>query len=403
MKGNRSSFFDFNLYLAFFLAFSGYYVVLMLVSNYGSTSLSRYFTIPIRLILLISFFYFFKKTGKKQNNRALRAFLVFSGFYLLRIFYEIIFGTSEFYMSKLEFLLYFVSFVLLPFYFISKIKFNPADYNKIFKTVIASCFFLSLFTYLFYRDLLGSVSRISMEISKDENYISPLALSYCASLGIGIGVAYLLSNKTSSSIKMLILLVIISCMVPFFLGASRGSLLALAIPFLFYFLFSQGIKRKFQIIFSLLLGIVTMLYATNFLGTGVFDRFFMISEAIDQGSSSAIRLQIWKSDLNQFLNHPFFGNSLESEFALHYPHNIFIEILITTGVLGFIPFSLFLILILKKSVKIVKIYPRYFWLFVVFMQSFVQYLFSGAIWNASWLAIGSALILGFDNFNKKDK
>lgn len=397
IKDPRSKFFNFNLYSTFFLAFSGYYIILMFVANFGSPSLSRYFTIPVRIILLLGIFFLYRASFQRITSKGYLAFLIFSALYLLRIFWEMIFGLSDYYLPNSEFLLYFLGFVLIPFAMLSRTNFRESDYQKAFHAILISCIILSVQTYIFYGNLIGQVARISQEIKHDENYISPLALSYCAALGIGIGGAYLLTNKTQTKKTIWIWGVMFSCLIPFFLGASRGSVFALAIPFLIYFIYTKGVKRRIQLLLGTGIGIALLIYSTSYLGTGVFDRFFGIEEAIESGSSSAMRLDIWKADFNQFLDHPIFGNSLESEFAGHYPHNIIIETLITTGIIGFIPFFLFLYFTFKKVILIIKKRPKYFWITVIFIQAIVQYMFSGAIWGASWVAIGAALTLGFSH------
>lgn len=395
MTYHRSNLFNFNLYLIYLLAFSGYYIGLMLVSNMASTSISRYFTIPVRFVIVACVLYLYFRSRQNLRNPGYIAFNIFAGIYLIRIIYEIVFSVREFYMPPLEFLLYFTSFVLLPFNLIASTNFLSCDYRNITRAIIVSSLGLSLCTYFYYGDLIGQVSRISQEIKYGENYISPLALSYCGSLGIGVGGAYLLTNKTAIKDKMLTWLTILSCLVPFFLGASRGSVLALGAPFIFYFVFASGLKRRLRLLIATGIGIYIFIYATGYFGTGVFDRFLGIEEAIESGSSGAGRLDIWKADLYQFLNNPLFGNSLESEYAHHYSHNILIESLITTGVLGFIPLSIFIFYTFMKVKNVIKYSPEYFWVTVIFIQAIVQYMFSGAIWGMSWVAIGAGLTLGF--------
>lgn len=381
------------IYIIFFLAFSGYYAILILVVNYLSSSLSRFFTIPLRIVILMLLFFIYKKSYTRNLSDAGKFFIVFSIFYLIRIGVETI-KLADPYMSTWNFLFYFLGFAAIPFVLLQKTKLNDYAYTKIVDAILLSSFILSFLTYFFYGSLLGKVARISNEVSHDENYISPLALSYCSTLAIGVGCSYLLTNKVSKKKLIFIIGVLVSCLVPFFLGASRGAILAMIIPFLLYFIYSAGVKNKFKIIFMSVIVIIFTSYVTGFFGTGVFDRFMSIGSGIEKGSSSSIRLEIWKSGLDQFLNNPFFGNSLESEMVNHYPHNIIIEVLLSTGIMGFIPFIMFLFLTFKKCILIIRVNPKYFWIVCVFMQAFIQNMFSGAIWSASWLVIGAALVLG---------
>lgn len=387
--------FNFNLILGIFFAFSGYYVILLLVANYLSNDLSRMFTIPLRILIILSFFALYRKSHFKTNIPISKIFYVFSAIYILRILIEKM-KYSQLYMTHEFFLLYFLGFVLIPFYLLSNTKFQSENYQKIFYSILFGSFLLSVLTYFFYGDLIGSVSRISQEIGKDENYISPLALSYCSVLGISTGFFYLIANKVRKKIFILISSVIVVCLIPFFLGSSRGSVFALVVPFILYILFSNGFKRKIKFIFIGVLFISLLVYSTSFFGTGVFDRITGISNAIDSGGSSAIRLLIWEEGFNQFLQNPIMGNSLQSEFVKHHPHNILIETLITTGIVGFIPFILFLFFIFKRVIRIIRDSPQHFWIASPFLIGFMQNMFSGAIWGMSWVAVGAALIIGFD-------
>jgi O-antigen ligase len=261
---------------------------------------------------------------------------------------------------------------------------------------------VSLMTYYYYGQLIGEVARISQYVSKDENYISPLALSYCAVLGITAGLSFLLTNKVSKMTSIYLILAIFSCFIPFFLGASRGALIAITVPFLLYFLFSLRFTDKIRFVVLSALFLLIVVFSTSYFGTGIFDRMIGLSDAIDQGSSSAIRLEMWRYGfVEQFLNNPIFGNSLQLDSVSHHPHNIFVEVLLSTGIIGFIPFIGFIVFVFRKIIVIIKKRPQYFWLTSVFLIGFMQNMFSGAIWGASWFAMGAAIILGFDVENIK--
>jgi O-antigen ligase len=198
------------------------------------------------------------------------------------------------------------------------------------------------------------------------------------------------------------LLGVILCLVPFFLGSSRGSIFAVTFPFIIYLLYSKGIRNKIRLIFLAVIFILVLILSTNFLGHGVFDRFTSIFEDFNTGSSSAIRVEFWKDGLRQFAEHPFFGNSLQSEYALFHPHNIFIEILLSTGLFGFIPFFIFIVIIFRNIIAILKTKQEYFWVTNIFIIGFIQNMFSGAIWGAGWTMMGAAMIISIVKYNPQE-
>ncbi|MCK7575649.1 MAG: O-antigen ligase family protein [Chromatiales bacterium] len=189
----------------------------------------------------------------------------------------------------------------------------------------------------------------------------------------------------------------------FFLGASRGSIIALALPFIFYLSFTNSIRKNIALIVVIFLLIGIFVLAQNYFGSGVFDRFFNIKYDIEIGDSSSARLEIWQDTWQQFLSNPVFGNSLEADSVKFHPHNIFLEILITTGLFGFIPF-IFLSFVFFEIKRDYSKNSQYSWVVAIFIISFSQNMFTGGIYSASWLALSAAMIIGFQknvaNFGK---
>src|SRR5690606_4793044 len=104
---------------------------------------------------------------------------------------------------------------------------------------------------------------------------------------------------------------------------------------------------------------------------------------------------------------PILGDKLKVDDWGGYPHNIVVEVLQTTGVLGFIPF---LILISRALILCFKNFKRnksYAWVFVIFIQALIQSMFSGAIYTSAWLWTSMALAFSVERFlastNKSSK
>ncbi|GAA4440137.1 hypothetical protein GCM10023188_37030 [Pontibacter saemangeumensis] len=121
-----------------------------------------------------------------------------------------------------------------------------------------------------------------------------------------------------------------------------------------------------------------------------------IEEDISSGSSSASRIGIWEYALNHFYDSPLFGSSLEVPETGHYPHNIYIEVLMTTGIVGFIPFMFIIVKTMLQSLYIFKHKPELSWIAAIFLQNIIQNSFSGAIYGASWLFVSMAMVLCVD-------
>lgn len=384
----------------FFFSLGGYYALLILVSNFISNDLSRLVTVPIRFVILLSILYLFYKSDFNRKSKLDIFFVsVFSFIYIFKVAISAIYSV-QLYMSSLSFLLYFLSFFFIPFVLFSMIKVSGEDYERIFKFTIFGCVLVSILTYFFYGQLLGTVNRITDVVGKDDNFISPLALSYVSVLGITLCFSYLVTRRPTIKYKIYLYLNIFLCLIPFYLGASRGAVLAFIFTIGIYFLASKGISNKIKITIAIFLIGFLFFIISSYMGTSVFDRVLRISSDINTQNASAVRLYLWESAILQFLNSPFFGGSLQLDVAKHHPHNILIEVLMSTGIFGFIPFLIFIIFIFIKAFNIIREQPEMFWVTNIFFIGFIMSMFSGAIWGSSWLAIGAALISGF-NFRVK--
>lgn len=385
------------LFFTFFLAFSGYYLFLMIISNMGFAEISRLLTIPVRILVLFSLAILYLRRPKIRLDKFLSLFLIFSFFYYLRILIEFFNNPLIYHISVVEFFLYFTSFVFIPFLLISQLFLNNMSFNIIFKAITSSTLLLGLLSYFFYKNFLGQVGRIFVVMGVQDNFFSPLFLSYCGALGIGLGIVFLMTNKgLARKTKINLILLIGVSFVPFLLGASRGSLLAIILPFFFLTISISNKNKRITIIVAMIITSSLIVYSADYFSSSVIERFLSIKNDMEMGKSSAIRLLFWKSSVLQFLENPIFGNSLECTFAKFYPHNIYLEVLLSTGLVGGIPFFILQFNAFRIIIKIIKYTPKYSWLAALFLQSFSQNMFSGSIYSSSWYFISLALIFVYD-------
>lgn len=386
-----------NLFFAFLMAFAGYYNILIILLHLGMRGATQTLTIPIRVLIVIALGIAFLIRPKFKKQKAFIPFLFFSFFYYMRIIIELIQG-SLVGMPAVDYFLYYTSFVFLPFVFVSQLKLKAKDYRIIFYSLMIGCLGLAILTYLYYGSLIGNINRISPNMG--EEYISPLALSYLSALAIGLGTSYLMTNNVGRSKRLFVYATIGLSIIPFFLGSSRGSVIALFFPFIFYLFFQRNLKNKIKSIVVLVIVCVLFFIVIQFIKLGVIERIIYTIDALQSGGGSLSRLSIWYEAWMQFLNNPVIGNSLEVESTGGYPHNILLEVLITTGIFGFLGYCLFLFFTLKKAAQIIKINPSHFFIVVIFLQALMRSMFSGGIYSTSWLALGAGLIIGYDQFYK---
>lgn len=170
---------------------------------------------------------------------------------------------------------------------------------------------------------------------------------------------------------------LLSIFVGIFLGlltGTRAPIISFVICSAVILFYVKDSIRIVKFIVILLLGVVVIFL----LNLPIVERF---EELVSLSEVSAIqRLELITLALNNFFKNPIFGSELFlSSHYIYYPHNIYVEILSATGLLGFIPLSIFLFFVLRKvylSVKLgLNMVLNIIWLFF-FMQTF----FNGSIY-----------------------
>jgi len=388
---------NFLVYNIFSLTFLGYYVVLLLTLNAGLDGVSRQITIPLRLLLGLGIILLFI-INFKQGRPFLKWFFLFSLLYFLRIFLDYI-QLKSIHISYVNLIFYFISFCFIPFIGLSKINFWKINFNKLFNYFLVAAFSFSFLSNLFYGRYVGKVSRLYTSIV-NESVVSPLILSYCSSLIIGVNITYLLFNKISNLKKIFCVTIISMSLIPFFLGASTGSLLAILFPFTIIYFSRISIVNTIKFLGLILIFIIIIYNIGIYFKSGLFNRLMEKSEMLD----SSTRTYMWGSALRQFGNNPIFGDKITNDYQNFYPHNVGLEVLQSLGILGFLPFIYLIIKAFKACKKIFKFHKSLAWFPILFLQAFIQSMFSGALYSSAWLWSSLALLLSLDLYlNKKRK
>lgn len=372
------------------LTFIGYYTLLLIYSNIISTESSRNITVPTRIVILSCCFLLYVINIRKKSSNHRIFFLIFSTIYIIRIALDFV-GGKYLYISYYELTFYFLTFCFLPYLTVSKTDLTKINYESIFKTFLLYSLLFCFMTVYFYNEYIGNTARLSG--IEDSSILSPLILSYCGSLVMGVLFFYIKYNQVSKFIKIISLITICLSIIPFLLGASRGSIIAIFLPFIILISTQlNSLKMAYNIVAVVLVGYILFMTDT-YLESGLFDRFLSIGEAVDSESSSAIRLKIWESSFNQFMKNPLIGDKIHNDFFNQYPHNIILETLQSVGILGFIPFFTLLISGVYASFYIMKYHSSYAWIAVIYLQAFSQSLFSGALYSSAWFWLSLCLIL----------
>lgn len=380
-------------YYSFFL-YSGYYIGLELILFTGNKSLSRFYTLPIRLVFPFLVLILIRYNGRIHTNK--NTFLLFLLFlyYLVKVL--VTENRYDAFLSRLwyEYIMYFIIFCMSTFVFFSNIdlkKFLPT----IIKTILFSGFLLSISTIYLYKDALflglGRISMLKYESGmEDSDIISPLALAYGAALNLSLIVPYykIYANRKLLT-KIYLLLNGILSLIIFALGSTRGALIAFVLSIVYYIISTKKSKLKNLIILSLFTPI--FIYIIELSGSNLLTR---TANSINEGDSSG-RSSLWDAAVTEFKTYPIFGGRIEVS-GIH-PHNIFLEVGMSMGIIGLIIFIWLLVSSIIKANQIKFDYKIF--IYIIFINAISQHLFTGAFWGSILLFFS----LGLMNTNTKIK
>ncbi|MFL1706913.1 O-antigen ligase family protein [Campylobacter sp. MOP7] len=184
----------------------------------------------------------------------------------------------------------------------------------------------------------------------------------------GIGLVTILVFLKDSLLKNILLLIFVTLVAFSF---SRSSWVASIVAISFYYLINLKTVTKNHIILVIIILSTIMIF--YLLSDSLQHRFSQLIEG-----NSSHRLGIWSYTFSKIIEQPFFGYGLDSFQYLpnapfltnpNYsaPHNMIMEILFSTGIVGFIFFTtinLYILLTILKN-KNYKIMIMFFYIYVV--------------------------------------
>lgn len=178
------------------------------------------------------------------------------------------------------------------------------------------------------------------------------------------------------------------------MGASRGPMLgALAgVVFLFYAFLPLYLKIKRSKVYTIvffIIGIVILAQKVDLKEN--FESFNRIFIFIENRQSivnvKEARDYEWSAAWQQFLENPIFGDKIINDYDQYYPHNIYLEVLQSVGIVGAIPFFAGLIMSFFKLMRQKKDALPY-----VIIPNIIAGLFSGSLYSNVGFWISIALI-----------
>ncbi|RWO98344.1 MAG: O-antigen ligase domain-containing protein [Mesorhizobium sp.] len=372
---------------AFALAICGTYAFSGIVNRFSPEGSIGSILVRLGIILVISTSFILIPSRFRSSTPALLPIKIFFIFYISRL-------VENFYVSSVDIPpgpVGVFSFLLMsgvgPALLISSMDRTIRNENlNLAMNALCMIFLVGLFLN---RDLLFASGTDRMSLDK----INPISMGHTASLFLIFFI--LLTEKT----RKLSIITMVLCPLLFLVlvwARSRGAYIAGAGALLIYVLLLKGSKRVFAICGAIAVGVVIVASSGTELIDVITTRLAQIDANSDQ--STMARSLMYTGAWRQFQEDPLFGRyAVEMQFHF-YPHNIYLESLISVGLIGSLPFAAHIILALRSTVGIIRSgkFPLAAVLTaVLFIREAIAGLASGSLWGSTTFWITSALTISF--------
>ena len=236
--------------------------------------------------------------------------------------------------------------------------------------------------------------------------LNAISLGHSAALCVLLGVFFFSQLRFSRwyLVKLTVVLAVITLgLFLLFLTGSRGAQLALLVS-LFYFILSQNFRLFVKIVTisflaSLFLAPTAIRYLKDF-DVGAINRILNVLSQNDSALSS--RIVSYNSALEVFYYNPMLGRTITEPVYGFYPHNVLIETLMSTGLVGFICLFVALSCGVIYGWRLMSRRHPSSWIALFYMQMLVGSMFSFAIYNNPGLWISLAGVIAVFSFSESE-
>lgn len=130
-------------------------------------------------------------------------------------------------------------------------------------------------------------------------------------------------------------------------------------------------------------------------GSSTFQR---LESTFETGSEGELRIYMWQVAWDAFRENPWFGSSLDGAFGT-YPHNLWIESFMATGLFGGFAFFSVTAVATISALRLIYHRSNQAWIAILLIQAEIYAMFSGAIYSHTflWCTLGGTLGVYFSS------
>lgn len=358
-------------------------------------------------VLILSIYLIYKSVSLKNPlklNRRSVCLILFYTLYIVRVIFDLEFVGVEI-DEKSNFLVY--SFVIgATFIPLVAVALNAKfiDFDGLFILIYYSLLVSNIFILLnilkdgFSIDLF-LVRNVIVQDGHDEDILNPITVGmYGELLSLSSLVTLIFIESPPIKNKILLSVCFVLGIFTMLLGASRGPIISfLLICTYLSFIFILRQKNALNLTFS---------FATVFLVTGgvifyvsgLSESDFFILERLNSfvEDGDQIRVDLFNGAWSQFLRSPIIGDRIVERIYKFYPHNLLIEVLMATGLIGFLLFFLSSINSLLNFRRLIKVRNQKFFFYIIFLVFFMISSTSGSLVFSSDYFVYLSFILSFE-------
>jgi O-antigen ligase len=371
----------------------GFIAISTIPSNFSIES--SWITVPFRFfVLFYSIFLIVNNLYKRQFKNLEKSdyfFFIFWLLYLINVYFSFRSYTfsSEVISKEIEIYIRIVGICFVPSIAIFMLNEKNINYNVVFNMV-----YCVIYTILFINIVVG----IGYDFQgRSSGFLSMYSISF-GHVGVTLAlmsVYYIMFKKICNLYVWIIMLtgLLIGTYIMYASG-TRSPLIGYLVCINYMFFIRKKYVQLFALFFILVLGISLLIYVNPHYsevgGSSFFSRLLNMIVAKD----SSGRGELYKEGLRIFFNKPLFGGRFLF-FDGFYPHNIFIEILMSMGLFGLVIFFMFFkncVALLFKFKRLIENSDK-LWIVVLWLQNFILALFSYNLYGNSLFWYFTAMIL----------
>lgn len=327
-------------------------------------------------------------------------FFIFWGFYLFRLYIDLevnhVVNLAEY--TNSYYYIFTIGVTILPM--LAAFTINQLDFEYFKMTLHRYLIILNiLLLFIFIQGkIINPLPDYRFYIMKNDFY-------YFNAISIAVyGCLLVLTSFLGKTLKLTNYLLIALGFFIVLTTASRGPILSLLVVLIFYLIVKE---KKISIKYLYLLITLSVAVSVNYLISFLFEKEYIAGNPMAhrirnvlEDESTKSRIEIYQKGFQQFLDNPYFGSHFLVVDSNMYAHNLLLDILISTGVVGLILLVPIFLLFAQKIITT----TQYVFVSVIGFYFFLNTLTSGACYNMNefWIIFALILATSFKNkhFNK---